>query len=237
MPRAATADFPDVGKPVDPADASAVTDLFAFERAAIRRGLAPVAGVDEVGRGPLAGPVVAAAVILPTLGPDHGLTDSKALTATQRESLCAGLLGRPDVITSVAVVPASVIDRINILNATHRAMREALAGLSVEPALALVDGLAVPDLPVPAEFLVKGDARSASIAAASIVAKVHRDRLMCELAEAYPEYGFEGHKGYGTAEHLAALVAHGPCPRHRRSFAPVRDVLNPPPEQLELPLR
>jgi ribonuclease HII len=184
-----------------------------------------VAGVDEAGRGPLAGPVVVAAVILPPDLPVPPVADSKALSAAARGELRQALLALPGLRHAVVEVDAAEIDRLNILRATHEGMRRALAELLPDVDFALVDGLRVPNLPVPAEFLVKGDARCAAIAAASILAKERRDDLMRAAARQYPEYGFERHKGYGTAAHLAALRAHGPCPLHRRSFAPVRAAL------------
>lgn len=206
--------------------------LFAREAAARERGFRTVAGVDEVGRGPLAGPVVAAAVVLPP-GFSLPVADSKTLGARARERLADALAADPLVGIGLGTVGVAEIDERNILRATHAAMRLALLALPSPPDFALVDGLAVPDLPVPAEFLVKGDSLSASIAAASIVAKVHRDRHMVAQDTVWPGYGFARNKGYGTAEHLAALRHLGPCPLHRRSFAPVRAALVPPPEQLE----
>jgi ribonuclease HII len=206
-------------------------DRLSLERALWRQGLARVAGVDEVGRGPLAGPVVAAAVMLPASWYERGvsdalrgLNDSKQLTEAQRERYFAMLTTDPAVCFGLARVEAATIDAINILQATHRAMREALAQLRPAPEHALVDGRPVPTLPMPQTALVKGDARSYSIAAASVIAKVTRDRLMREFDALYPGYGFGGHKGYGTPQHLAALARLGPCPIHRRSFAPLRPV-------------
>ncbi|GAB4170181.1 MAG: hypothetical protein Fur0032_08980 [Terrimicrobiaceae bacterium] len=179
-----------------------------------------VAGVDEAGRGPLAGPVVAAAFWFDNRVAPDGLDDSKKLTPRRREvlfeQLTSGKVGR----WSVAAVEAPDIDRLNILNATHLAMRKSLENLgNVDHAL--VDGLPVRGLPVPHTALVGGDAISLSIAAASIIAKVTRDRLMVQLDKDFPQYGFAKHKGYGTAHHLESLRIHGPCPAHRRSFAPV----------------
>jgi len=199
------------------------------ERALTARGLTGIAGVDEAGRGPLAGPVVAAAVILPSEW-CHGnmpaaftkLNDSKQLTGAMRAEFFTLLTQHPEIRAAVALVDAAVIDQINILQATHRAMREALAGLRPAPGHVLVDGLPVPGLGWPQTALVKGDARSYSIAAASVLAKVTRDRLLLEADGRWPEYGFARHKGYGTRAHLAALATFGPCPIHRRSFAPVR---------------
>ena len=183
-----------------------------------------VAGVDEAGRGPLAGPVVAAAVILDQRKPIAGLDDSKKLSAARRESLCAQILAQA-LCCSVARASVEEIDRLNILQATLLAMRRAVAGLRLKPALVLVDGNRLPVLDVVAQAIVGGDALVPSISAASIVAKVHRDQWCLELDLLYPVYGFAAHKGYGTAQHLAALQAHGACPEHRRSFAPVARVL------------
>ena len=179
-----------------------------------------LAGVDEAGRGPLVGPVVAAAVILDPRKPIAGLADSKTLSPSKRERLFHEILAKA-LCCSVAQASAEEIDQINILQATLLAMQRAVAGLRLPPKLVLVDGNRLPLLPMQAQAIVKGDATVAEISAASIVAKVHRDQWCAEFDARYPEYGFARHKGYGTAEHLAALVAHGPCPEHRRSFAPV----------------
>lgn len=183
-----------------------------------------VAGVDEAGCGPLAGPVVAAAVILDDVRPIRGLADSKALTARQRERLFAEIHTHA-LCVSVAEASVEEIDTLNILQARLLAMRRAVEGLRLVPRLALVDGNRLPVLKVQAEAIVGGDAKHACISAASIVAKVQRDRLCADLHAQWPAYGFDGHKGYPTAEHLAALKTHGPCPAHRRSYAPVRAVL------------
>ena len=184
----------------------------------------PVAGVDEVGRGPLAGPVVAAAVILPDDRIIGGLADSKALSARRRQEIAAVL--HPDALVSIAEATVEEIDRLNILHAAMLAMSRAIAGLAIQAAAVLVDGNRLPpDLAMPGEAVVKGDAKVAAIAAASIVAKVHRDALMSELAEIHPGYGFERHAGYPTRQHRQALAALGPCPVHRRSFQPVRDLI------------
>lgn len=206
-------------------------DRFHFERELWLRGVTRVAGVDEAGRGPLAGPVAAAAVILPShwgkSGFDprlRGLNDSKQLTEAQREEYFAVLVSLPEVRYAIAVVDAAMIDRINILQATHRAMNEALAQLQPPPGHVLVDGKPVKSMQLPSTAIVKGDARSYSIAAASVLAKVTRDRMMLEFHRQYPAYGFAEHKGYGTPQHLAAIATHGPCPIHRRSFAPLKSV-------------
>jgi ribonuclease HII len=182
------------------------------------------AGVDEAGRGPLAGPVVAAAVILDDLHPINGLRDSKTLGPATRERLAAEVRAKA-LCCSVAEASVDEIDRLNILQATLLAMRRAVEGLRLVPTRVLVDGNRLPLLRVPAEAIVRGDATVAAISAASIVAKVHRDALLAALHEQHPAYGFAQHKGYPTAEHLAALRVHGACTAHRRSYAPVRAVL------------
>ena len=188
-----------------------------------------VAGVDEAGRGPLAGPVLAAAVVLPLEWiqqglPDEleGLNDSKQLTAAQRERFYHALTGNGKVAFAIAKNDSQQVDEFNILQATHRAMNEALAQLRPAPDHVLVDGLRVKTLRFPQTPVVQGDARSYSIAAASVLAKVTRDRLMLEYDRQWPAYGFAEHKGYGTPQHLAAIAEHGPCPIHRRSFAPLK---------------
>jgi ribonuclease HII len=191
------------------------------ERALRARGFSLVAGVDEAGRGPLAGPVIAAAVILPAGFVLDGLTDSKKVPAARREKFFAFLTTQTSVVWSTGLAAVEEIDRLNILRATHLAMARAVGALPAPPDHALVDGLPVRDLPVPHTALVGGDALSLSIAAASIIAKVTRDRLMVALDAEYPQYGFARHKGYGVRQHLEALRHHGPCPVHRRSFTPV----------------
>jgi ribonuclease HII len=183
-----------------------------------------VAGVDEAGRGPLAGPVVAAAVILDDLQPITGLADSKVLTALKRERLFDEIRAKA-LCCHIASASVEEIDRLNILQATMLAMRRAVEGLRLTPARVLVDGNRIPVMPIPATAIVKGDALVQSISAASILAKVHRDRLCLELDAQHPDYGFATHKGYPTADHLEALRRHGACPAHRRSFGPVREVV------------
>ena len=183
-----------------------------------------LAGVDEAGRGPLAGPVVAAAVILDELAPIKGLRDSKVLTARARERLFDEIRARA-LCCSIAQASVEEIDTLNILQATLLAMQRAVDGLRLRPHKVLVDGNRLPVLTMAAQAIVKGDAKVRAISAASILAKVYRDRLCQELHAQHPEYGFGGHKGYPTAAHLAALRAHGPCSQHRRSFAPVRALL------------
>ena len=199
------------------------------ERKLRKAGVEIIAGIDEAGRGPLAGPVVAAAVILPIRFRHKVLTDSKQLSAAVREELYLELTA-PDcgVIWAASIAESDEIDRINILRATHQAMRRAVLALSIAPQHALIDGLPVRPFPIPHTALVGGDALSLSIAAASVIAKITRDRIMLEMDALYPNYNFSQHKGYGTAEHLARLRTHGPCPIHRRSFLPVRQA------QLEL---
>ncbi|NDP37144.1 MAG: ribonuclease HII [Rhodoferax sp.] len=183
-----------------------------------------VAGVDEAGRGPLAGPVVAAAVILDDLQPIKGLADSKMLSARRREQLFDEIRAKA-LCCCIAQASVEEIERLNILQATLLAMRRAVEGLRLKPALVLVDGNRLPVLTVRAEAIVKGDALVAAISAASILAKVHRDRWCVDIDLQYPQYGFAQHKGYGTAQHLAALTAHGACPQHRKTFRPVAEVL------------
>jgi len=204
-------------------------DRLEFERAWWSRGTSRVAGVDESGRGPLAGPVVAAAVVFPNSWSQSGfderlrdLNDSKQLTEPQREDFFAVLTSLPEVRYAISIVDAALIDRLNILQATHRAMNEALAQLQPQPEHVLVDGKLVKSMMIPHTAIVKGDSLSYSIAAASVLAKVTRDRVMLEFEEQFPGYGFAEHKGYGTPQHLAAIAALGPCPIHRRSFAPFK---------------
>ena len=181
-----------------------------------------IAGVDEAGRGPLAGPVVAAAVILDARNPIKGLADSKKLTALRRDRLFDEIRAKA-LCCSIAEASVEEIDRLNILQATLLAMRRAVEGLRLTPKLVLVDGNRIPVLEMLAEAIVKGDALVPAISAASILAKVHRDRWCAELHLQYPQYGFAGHKGYGTLAHMAALREHGACPQHRMTFRPVSE--------------
>ena len=193
-------------------------DMFAIDRRRLR-----VTGVDEAGRGPLAGPVAVAAVILDPRRRLRGLDDSKKLTRAQREAIYPRIVERA-LAWHVEMVPVEEIDRLNILHATLEGMRRCILALGPQVELVRIDGNAVPRaLPCLAEAVVGGDALEPAIMAASILAKVARDRLMCALHEEHPHYGFDVHKGYPTPAHLAALAAHGPCPHHRRSFAPVRE--------------
>lgn len=196
---------------------------FKLESAAFKAGANAVCGVDEAGRGPLAGPVVAAAVILDPANIPPGLNDSKKLTEKARENLFAHILATADV--GVGVADVARIDRDNILAATMWAMAEAVNDLATRPDLALVDGNRAPQLACDCRTVVKGDATAVSIAAASIIAKVTRDRIMQAIDRQYPDYGFARHKGYGSPYHLDALARLGPCQHHRRSFAPVRESL------------
>ena len=216
-------------KPINKSPAGIFSDRFEFERVHWRQNVARVAGVDEAGRGPLAGPVVAAAAILPSRWAETGLpaelaglNDSKQLTEAQRERYFEFLTRCAEIEFAIAQADAGVIDEINILQATHRAMNDALAQLQPLPPHALVDGRPVKTLRVPQTAIIKGDARSYSIAAASVLAKVTRDRLMLEFHAQFPGYGFADHKGYGTAKHLAAIDKLGACPIHRKTFAPLK---------------
>ncbi|MCM8525167.1 MAG: ribonuclease HII [Lentisphaeraceae bacterium] len=197
--------------------------LFHFEEEARKQGCFFVAGVDEAGRGPLAGPVVAAAVILPQDYPlPQGVNDSKKLSAAQRARLFTEIKENKHIRWATGIVDAQKIDEINILQATYLAMKKAVVGLGEKVDFCLVDGLPVHGLPVDHKAIVKGDSRSYSIAAASIIAKETRDEMMVEYSLKYPGYGFEKHKGYGTKAHMEALMKNGPCPIHRVSFEPVR---------------
>ena len=190
-------------------------------------GRALVAGVDEAGRGPLAGPVAAAAVVLPRGFECEMLDDSKKLTAKKREVLYEFLTTDEEVLWSLAYAEVEEIEEINILKATHAAMARAVDGLKAGVSFCLIDGLDVPGFPHPSRGVVKGDGISLSIAAASIIAKVSRDRRMAEHAGEFPEYGFEKHKGYGTKAHLEALQLHGPCRIHRKTFQPIAQLALP----------
>ena len=194
-----------------------IVDLWAYEYAAFSDGYKLVCGIDEAGRGPLAGPVCAAAVILPPDCRIEGLNDSKKLSEKKREKLFDEITENA-LAWSVSLVDERVIDEINILQATFLAMRRAMDQLRVRPDIALIDGNRETDFGLPVQTIVKGDSLSANIAAASILAKVTRDRFMLEMDEEYPQYGFATHKGYGTRAHYAALREFGPCPIHRRTF-------------------
>ncbi len=202
-----------------------------YERELWQKGIALVAGVDEAGCGPLAGPVMAAAVMFPSSWAEtglytklRGLNDSKQLDEEEREKFFAVITSHPEIHFAISTVDVEMIDRINIRQAAWRGMNLALDQITPKPQHALVDGLKISWLPYPQTALVEGDAKSYSIAAASVLAKVTRDRAMREYDRLYPGYGFAGHKGYATPQHYAAIATKGPCPIHRRSFAPFRQV-------------
>lgn len=195
-----------------------------FEENAYSEGRRLIAGVDEAGRGPLAGPVVAAACILPRAFQIEGIDDSKKLSPSKRAELYQQLTHHPDVIFGIGIVESPQIDEMNILRATLHAMALAVRDLSQEPDYLLIDGNHLPPTQIVSKAVIKGDSRSVSIGAASIIAKHKRDLLMREYHEKFPEYGFLQHKGYGTKMHLDALKAHGPCPIHRVSFEPVKSL-------------
>ena len=209
---------------------------YAFETKILAQRDGPVAGVDEAGRGPLAGPVIAAAVIFEKKRIPKGLNDSKQMTAEAREKAYVAIMARA-VCVGIGEASVDEIDLINIRQATHLAMARAIRALTTQPTFALVDGNDAPALPCPCDTIIGGDARSVSIAAASIIAKVTRDRMMQALHDEHPGYGWFRNKGYGTGEHLEALPRLGPCLHHRRSFAPVHNILygeNPQDSNLRL---
>ena len=198
---------------------------FRYEKKLRATGIARIAGIDEAGRGALAGPVVAAVVILPEKFRHRRLNDSKQLAPELREEIYEDLISNPDLRWAVGIVDSMEIDRINILRATHKAMREATVALSGAPDHVLIDGLPVIPFPIPQTAIVDGDCLSLTIAAASVIAKVTRDRMMRDFCAVFPEYCFSQHKGYGTEIHLLKLHEFGPCPLHRRSFEPVAQPL------------
>ena len=198
--------------------------MFSYERKLWDDGVSFIAGIDEAGRGPLAGPVVAAAVIIPKEIDFPLVNDSKKLTDKQRRKLRTEIISVDKILFSIIKISVAEVEKINILRATHSAMKKAVLKLNCAD-FALIDGLPVPDFPILSQAIVKGDSKSASIAAASILAKVYRDELMEKYAVKYPQYGFEKHKGYGTKGHMEALKKYGPCPIHRKTFAPVRKLL------------
>lgn len=207
--------------------------MWHYEKQCRKRGVQWIAGIDEAGRGPLAGPVVAAAVILPEQFQVEGLNDSKQLTAEERQQLKKRIEAEALAI-GVGMVHADDIDRYNILQATYQAMRIAVSQLDPTPEMVLVDAVTIPNLTIPQQGIIKGDALSHSIAAASVIAKTARDEWMAGMAEEYSVYGFERNMGYGTPEHLKALREYGPSPIHRRSFAPVRSAVENAGQQLSL---
>lgn len=198
-------------------------DWLEYEKEAIAKGYKAVCGVDEAGRGPLAGPVCAAAVILPENTVIEGVNDSKKLSEKKREALF-DVIKEQALSYSIAFASVEEIEEVNILNATMLAMKRAVEGLDIKADYAMIDGNRLPDLSIDSEFIVKGDAKSMSIACASILAKVSRDRLLYKYAEEYPEYLFDKHKGYGTKAHVEAIKKYGPCPYHRLSF--LKKILN-----------
>ena len=198
---------------------------FRYEKKLRAIGVARIAGIDEAGRGALAGPVVAAAVVLPEKFRHRALNDSKQLAPEIREEIYAELLANSEIAWAIGIVDSIEIDRINILRATHQAMRAAIAALTARPEHVLIDGLPVFPFPLPQTAIIDGDCLSLSIAAASVIAKVTRDRIMRDFCEKFPEYCFSQHKGYGTELHLITLQEIGPCPIHRRSFEPVAQPL------------
>jgi len=200
-----------------------------IERELYNEGIDLIAGVDEVGRGPLAGPVVAASVILPKDFSIPRINDSKKLSAKQREQLYEEIMERA-IAVGIGVVSNEEIDRLNIYQATQKAMVQAIENLSVTPEFLLIDALEIPVF-IPQQKIIKGDEKSISIASASIVAKVYRDRLMAEYSRKYPHFHFEKNAGYGTKEHLEALERYGPCPIHRKSFSPVKEIIGRSPRQ------
>jgi ribonuclease HII len=197
-------------------------DMRAFEKLARRRGFTSIAGVDEAGRGALAGPVVAAAVILPDDGDFAEIDDSKKLTPSQRDSLYDLIMAQA-LAVGIGVCDHLVIDRINILQATLKAMEQAVDNLTVTPDFLLIDGISAPAVTIPCRTIKKGDSASLSVASASIIAKVTRDRMMVGFSGEYPDYGFHVHKGYGSAAHLKAIADQGPCGIHRRTFRGVKE--------------
>jgi len=199
-------------------------DMRVFEKMARRRGFTTIAGVDEAGRGALAGPVVAAAVILPEEGDFGAINDSKKLTPEQREALYRVIMAQA-LAVGIGVGDHQLIDQINILQATLKAMENAVSALAVKADFLLIDGISSPQSNIPGRTIKKGDSASISVAAASIVAKVTRDRMMSRFGEEYPVYGFHIHKGYGSPAHLKAIAEHGPCAIHRKTFRGVREHL------------
>lgn len=210
---------------VDQSELDRLHGLQAYERKFREKGFCCIAGIDEAGRGPLAGPVVAAACIIPEGVVIPGVNDSKQLTAKKRAEIFKSLVDDPRIHYGVGIVAPEEIDRINILQATIQAMLQAVLALDLTPDVLLVDGLKLPHPSIFVEKIIKGDAKSQSIAAASIIAKETRDALMEEIDVKWPGYGFKKHKGYGTAFHLDALKRLGPCPLHRKTFAPVAALL------------
>jgi ribonuclease HII len=207
-----------------PAESQRLHELTHFERSARKHGFKVLAGIDEAGRGPLAGPVVAAACIIPEDLFIQDVNDSKQLTPQERQRLFEEITADQRIIYGVGIADCAEIDLINILQATIQAMVRAIAQLTQIPELLLVDGMHLPHVMIPSQKIVKGDARSQSIAAASIIAKETRDRLMVNYDKEWPQYGFAQHKGYGTQQHLEAITKHGVCRLHRKSFEPIKSM-------------
>jgi len=212
---------------IDDTEKQRLAQLCHLENQARQKGYSYIVGVDEAGRGPLAGPIVAAACYIPQGLLFPGIDDSKKLTASEREILFQHFTSHPEVDFGIGSVDAKRIDEINILQATFEAMKIALSKLKKKPQLALVDGSQLPKLDIPCQGIVQGDSKSQSIAAASILAKVTRDRIMLEYHELWPQYQFNKHKGYATQEHLLAIDTYGPCPIHRLSFEPIKGASSP----------
>ena len=204
-----------------------------WEKSYWEENISLVAGVDEAGRGPLAGPVVAAACILKPGIYIPNLNDSKKLSESQRKEIFQLITTHPEIIFGIGITSASEIDQVNILQATFLSMQRAVNNLSIQPQVLLIDGNRAPKMALPMKTIVKGDALSISIAAASIIAKVTRDALLDNLDDKYPQYGFKNHKGYGTKEHLNTLTQFGPCEEHRKTFAPIKNIIKTE-EQLSL---
>lgn len=211
-----------------------LNEMMLSEKRLELEGFTRIAGVDEAGRGPLAGPVVAAACILPEGVYFAHLNDSKQLKKEMREQLYSEIISSPNLVYGIGIIDVDTIDSVNILQATFLAMRSAIESLEDQPDYILIDGSQIPLLEIPTECVVGGDSKSVSIAAASVLAKVTRDRIMVEFDQKYPEYGFKSHKGYATEQHMRAIHEHGPCPIHRKSFEPIKTMLNPQPVQADL---
>lgn len=211
---------------MDSAERERLLEMTCFEQDCYSKGFQQVAGIDEAGRGPLAGPVFAAACILPRGFLLPGLNDSKKLTARRRDELFSILTTHSDIHYGVGIASEGVIDRVNILEATKLAMQQAVSELKVAPDYLLVDGLKLPHPHLPVQKIIKGDQLSLSIAAASVIAKVLRDRWMCRLHEQFPVYGFNKHAGYGTEAHRKAIELHGPCEAHRKTFEPIKSMIS-----------
>lgn len=210
---------------LDAQELKRIETMSIFEKYLRDKGYKKIAGVDEAGRGPLAGPVVAAACILPSNFCLAGVNDSKVLTKKQRESLYKKITDNPDVFFGVGVVDAKTIDEMNILKATLLAMKKALQALKEKPDYVLVDGTHLPECSIPMESIIKGDSHSLSIACASIIAKYERDQIMKEAHISFPMYHFDDHKGYATQKHVNAIKKYGPCPWHRKSFEPIKSLV------------